>query len=63
MAERNGLKSNDIKKLNDIMDALDICEQYGVPSEHLDTLEEIKERLWLHYALQKQGNVKTRVRF
>lgn len=61
MDKRNGLRNRDIEGLIDVMDALDLCDQHGVPSEGLNDLEEIKERLRLHYASKRQGNIKIRI--
>lgn len=63
MTQRTVLRSKDIERLDDVIDALDLCEEFGVSCDHLETLEEIKRRLWMHYYALKQGNIKKRVCF
>lgn len=58
---RKSLRAKYIEQLPEIIDALDLCEQYDVCYDGLDSLDEIKDRLRLHYNLTKYGNVKKKV--
>ena len=44
----------DIKALDDVCDAIDICEEYEIPYDGLDELEDFQERIKLH--LRKTRN-------
>ena len=48
----------DINALDDICDAIDICEEYEVPYDGLDELEDFQERIKLH--LRKTRNPESR---
>ena len=39
----------DINALDDICDAMDICDEYNVPYDGLDDLEDFKDRIRLHF--------------
>lgn len=42
-----------IDDLDDIFDAVDLLEKYDISTKNLETLADMKERLWLH--LKKHG--------
>ena len=54
----------DINALDDICDAMDICEEYEIPYDGLDELEDFQERIKLHLRKTRQlDSRKTEVSF
>ena len=49
MPSRRKLTQRDIRNVRDIMGGIDLCEEHEVAVDDLDTIEEVLERLWLHF--------------
>ena len=43
----------DVSTIDDVLDAIDLCEQYDVPYDGLDEVEDFIERLTLHFEKEK----------
>jgi hypothetical protein len=50
-----------IESIDDVMDAFDLAEEYGVPVGGLDSLDDVRERLRLHYGKMTGGSHMTLV--
>lgn len=48
----------EIKNLDDVIDAIEICEKFNVPYDNLETLGEIIERLILEYCRREGVTIK-----
>lgn len=61
METRDFPSLEEIARIPDIMEALDIFDEFDVPSDGLDTLEEMIERLVLEWRRRNEGPVKPEV--
>lgn len=48
-----GLDEPDMSGIEDIVDAMDLCDEHEVPYDGLEDIEEFIERLRLHFIKQK----------
>lgn len=61
MLQIHRLRSKEIEQIDDLIVAMDLCDTHGVPTDKLETLDDLKERLRMHHGLRKHGNIKKRV--
>lgn len=61
METRDFPSLEEIARIPDIMEGLDICEEFDMPYDGLETLEEIKERLVLEWRRRNEDPVKPEV--
>ena len=57
------LRRSHILKLDEIVDACDMCNNHGINIDDCETMEEIRERMLTHYSMLKNGRFKEKVRF
>ena len=46
-----------IRKIEDVITAMDLCDQYNVPDEGLESVDDYINRLKTHYYAQKHGSI------